>query len=132
MARVIITGSRSWRCDELARVVVERLVARHGESLVIVHGARSGVEDSFDLACLRLRVEREPCLAYPHHYGDQAGAVRNRQMIARGADKVLAFHSNLKASRGTKDCVRRALEAGIPTWLIVAEDAEPRRVHRLD
>jgi hypothetical protein len=40
----------------------------------------------------------------------------------------IALHRFLATSRGTKDRVRRALEAGIPTYLIDSEKAEPRRL----
>ncbi len=39
-------------------------------------------------------------------------------MIRLGAEMCLAFHRAISASKGAKDCVRRALEAGIPTYLI--------------
>jgi hypothetical protein len=35
-------------------------------------------------------------------------------------------------SRGIKDCIRRALEAGIPTYLIGSEEAQPRRLRADD
>jgi hypothetical protein len=37
-----------------------------------------------------------------------------------------------KSSRGTKDCARRAIAAGIPTYLIDSEAARPKRLHADD
>jgi hypothetical protein len=39
-------------------------------------------------------------------------------MVAAAAEMCIAFHRFLATSRGTKDCVRRAIEAGIPTYVI--------------
>jgi hypothetical protein len=35
-------------------------------------------------------------------------------------------------SKGTRDCCRQAIAAGIPTWLIDSEEGEPKRVARYD
>ncbi|WP_240911383.1 hypothetical protein [Paludisphaera soli] len=40
----------------------------------------------------------------------------------------LAFQRDLAASKGTKDCVRRAIATGIPTYLVEDDRAEPVRV----
>jgi hypothetical protein len=47
-----------------------------------------------------------------------------------GASLCVAVHRNIRGSRGTKDCARRCLAAGIPTWLIDSEDVRPRRIDR--
>jgi hypothetical protein len=124
--------------------VVNRLVARYGPGLVIVHGRAAGIDASFVQACDDLGVQQEP---YPalwkdvnapgavirrDRYGRQcnanAGPDRNVEMVAAGAEMCIAFHRFLMGSRGTKDCVRRAIAAGIPTCLIDSEKAEPRRL----
>lgn len=51
-------------------------------------------------------------------HGKAAGPIRNQHMLDEGKpDLVLAFHDNIEESKGTKDMVRRALKAGIPTIL---------------
>jgi hypothetical protein len=57
--RIVITGERSWRCDELATAVVRRLVKRYGANLTIVHGGQSGVDESFNTACKILEIALE-------------------------------------------------------------------------
>jgi hypothetical protein len=49
-------------------------------------------------------------------------------MIRAGAELCIAVHRFLANSRGTKDCVRQAIAAGIPTYLIDSEAALPRRL----
>jgi hypothetical protein len=126
--RVIVTGSRHWYCLEIAGQVVRRLKARHGDALVIVHGAAPGVDRAFDDAAAAEGVAREPHPARWRELGNGAGPVRNGEMVAAGAALCVAVHRDLKASRGTKDCVRKALAAGIPVWLVDSEDVWPRKV----
>lgn len=139
--RVLITGSRDWRIDDLAEVIVTRLLVRYGPTLLIVHGdCPTGVDASFREACKTVGVDQEP---HPARWDDihcsgavvrkrrdgtsynaNAGPIRNSAMVALGADVCLAFSRNLAQSRGTRDCVGKAIRTGIPTWL-VAEDRGP-------
>jgi hypothetical protein len=50
-------------------------------------------------------------------------------MVLAGADLCIALHRSIEASKGTKDCVRQALAARIPVWLIEDEQGVPKRVH---
>jgi hypothetical protein len=65
-------------------------------------------------------------------YNANAGPTRNAEMVAAGAEMCIAFHRRLAWSRGTKDCVRRAIAAEIPTYLIDSEQARPRRLRAGD
>jgi hypothetical protein len=49
-------------------------------------------------------------------------------MVDAGAEMCLAFHRAISSSKGTKDCARRAIAAGIPTYLLASEAAEPKRI----
>jgi hypothetical protein len=72
-------------------------------------------------AVIRYRANRQA-------YNANAGPIRNPEMVAAGAGLCIAFHRAISSSKGTKDCVRRAIEAGIPTYLINSEAAEPKRL----
>jgi hypothetical protein len=56
------------------------------------------------------------------------GPMRNATMVAAGADMCIALHRFLRGSKGTKDCARQAIQAGIPTYLIDSADAKPKRL----
>jgi hypothetical protein len=64
--------------------------------------------------------------------GNVAGPTRNREMVQAGADLCIALHRSLASSKGTKDCVRKALAAGIDVWLIEDEQLVPKRVQAGD
>jgi hypothetical protein len=53
-------------------------------------------------------------------------------MIKAGAVLCVAVHRNIRASKGTRDCARQAIAAGIPTWLLDGDDARPRRLEGKD
>jgi hypothetical protein len=126
--RVLVTGDRNWFCLSLAERIIRRLIDRYGRDLIVVHGAARGVDSAFDSACALNDIVRAP---YPADWllqGKAAGPRRNQAMVDAGADFCIAVHRNLASSKGTKDCVRRCLKAGIPVWLIDSEDATPRPI----
>jgi ABC-type sugar transport system substrate-binding protein len=125
--RVLITGDRNWACLDLARVVVARLIERHGD-IEVVHGGAAGVDTAFALAAADAGAAVHAFPADWDRHGKRAGPLRNAEMVASGADVCLAFHARLKWSKGTRDCVTRALKAGIPVWLVDADDAEKKPV----
>ena len=146
--RVIITGDRGWACHDLAERVVNRLVARYGADQTIVHGGAAGVDRAVDEAATDagLVVEAYPAdwgeLSHPravikldrngHPFDSAAGPRRNQLMVAKGANQCIAVHRDLKESKGTKDCVRQAIAAGISTYLIADETGEPIRLRADD
>ncbi len=146
--RVIITGGRNWTAHELAENILNRLLARYGPGIVIVHGGAAGIDRSFADACGDLGIEQEmhearweeldhPQAVIRHDkagraFNSKAGPIRNQKMVDAGADMCLAFHRAISASKGTKDCAKRALAAGIPTYLIDSEAGEPKRLQAGD
>jgi YspA, cpYpsA-related SLOG family len=130
--RILITGDRHWRCDDLAEQVLNRLLARYGPGLTIIQGGAAGVDNSFAMACEDLGIVAEPHLADWRGLGNIAGPQRNREMVESGADLCLALHRSIETSKGTKDCVRQALAASIPVYLIEDGRAIPKRVEAGD
>jgi len=52
-----------------------------------------------------------------HSYCGFAGPRRNRQMLDKTVDVVLAFHPSITESKGTKDCVNEAVRRGMRVLL---------------
>jgi hypothetical protein len=130
--RVIVTGDRFWACHNLAAAVLGRLVARYGPGVVIVHGDGTGVDESFATAAEGHGIAVEAHPADWERLGDRAAPVRNQEMVDAGAGMCLALHRYLANSKGTRDCVRREIEAGVPTYLIDSDTAGPRRLRAGD
>jgi len=126
--RILVAGDRFWTCPKLAMSIVRRLVARYGPGITIIHGGAPGVDNSFASACRDLGISAEPRVADWKGLGNIAGPVRNKEMVDSGADLCIALHRSIARSKGTKNCVCHALNAGIPTYLIEDERAIPRRL----
>lgn len=113
---VVVCGSRDW-ADRQA--IERRLRALPAEDITIIHGACSrkvnGREVSADMladaAARELGFTPWPHPADWERYGLRAGPRRNRQMLDRCPDLVLAFQRN--GSHGTRDCVDEARRRGI-------------------
>jgi hypothetical protein len=120
--RVLVCGSRYW--TDVAAIYHELYALVAGlqgkESIEIIEGGATGA-DSIAARYCREVLKKEP-LEFPAEwkvYGNAAGPIRNKQMLDEGKpDLVLAFHSDLEHSRGTKDMVRQARAAGVLVRLI--------------
>jgi hypothetical protein len=146
--RVIITGDRKWSPTLLVGRIVDRLVVRYGDDLVVVHGAGEGIDEAFDAACQmrRVKVERHPArwddLEAPDAvvrkgkdgkpYNAHADSARNHKMVDAGAAHAIACHRSLAWSRGTLDCVARCRRVGIPVYLFDSEESAGRPLHASD
>jgi hypothetical protein len=122
--RVIATGSREYPSKDtvweaLAWVVVENLTA--GDTLTVVHGAAAGADEFAHMWC-QLPADDGVIVVEERHpadwarFGKSAGPRRNAEIVALGADLVIAFPlpGPRERSRGTWDCIDRAEAAGIP------------------
>jgi hypothetical protein len=126
--RILITGDRHWRCNDLAERIVNRLIKRYGADITIIHGGAMGVDNAFSEACRKLGVTFKAHLADWKGLGNIAGPERNREMVATKPDFVIAFHRDLARSKGTKDCVKQALAAGLDVYLFDHETRNARRI----
>jgi hypothetical protein len=120
--RILVTGWRHWP-EERAFVVDQALDAvqwdaGHGADLVVVHGncLYGGVDLYADRWAKRAGVTVEPHPADRSPNGQILGPLRNSQMVALGARICLAFPG--PKSRGTWDCVRKAVDADLPIRVI--------------
>lgn len=124
MARILITGSRTW--DN--RDVIKEALQMHGTDehtglpvAVLVSGACPSGADQLAEEIWESwggRVERHP--AAWNVYGKRAGFMRNQEMVDLGADICLAFRKN--ESPGTTHCANAATMAGIPTIWYTEDD----------
>ena len=113
--RVLICGDREWVDSTPIQHVFDRL-----DVTVCIHGGARGADS---LAGREAALRGIPVEVYPadwRRYGKGAGPVRNQQMLDEGKPEyVVAFHSDMRRSRGTADMIRRAEAAGIPVQVIV-------------
>lgn len=111
--RLLVTGSRYWNDTESEESAILAL-----KPDVIIEGGAKGADSiAHDLA-LRQQITLETYAADWGKQGAKAGPLRNARMIDEGKpDFVLAFTPDIRTSRGTRDCVLRALKRRLPVAL---------------
>ena len=122
--RIVVVGEGSWRCDKLRTSIVQRLVTRYGREIVIVHGDPIGVAESFETVCKKLGIRTETRV--PNwRTGDPPLRLRTDELLNGGANLCIAVHRYIGICHLTIDCVRRAVQIGIPTFVIDGGQAVP-------
>ena len=115
--RVLICGDREYFDSVWIKEVLDDLNEYLGVDCVI-EGECRGADRAGRIAAEGLGIPVEPYPADWDQYGKSAGPIRNRQMLKEGKpDLVLAFHSNIEKSKGTKDMIFAANKAGIQVRL---------------
>lgn len=111
MSKVAFTGDREWIADEPIREIVESLP----DTTLFVLGDARGLDTEAKEVCEELG---RPFIVEEAHWallGKYAGHERNGRMLdhLEEGDRVFAFHDNLDGSKGTKNCVKQALDRGM-------------------
>lgn len=112
--RLLVCGSRYWIPLNPVKRELKRL-----RPTVVIHGGANGADYLAGEAAKQLGIPVEMYRAEWDLYGRSAGPIRNRKMLKEGKpDLVLAFHENIKRSKGTADMLAIAKKAGVKTKLI--------------
>lgn len=112
--KVLVCGDRNWtNRDSIAKRL--RQLPRHTE---VIHGGARGADMIAGDEAFKLGLTVHVFPADWDKYGRAAGPIRNQIMIDQKPNLVIAFHSNIKNSRGTADTIRRAKAADIPVYIV--------------
>jgi len=107
--RLLICGSR----DFFDRLPIS-LTIYCFEPSALINGCALGADTIANEEFRKIGKEPEEYPADWDRYHRAAGPIRNAQMLAEGKpDIVIAFYSDYKRSRGTKDMVDKARDAGV-------------------
>jgi len=127
MLYLLVTGSRNWDDEAFIWAQLTRLYILHG-GIQIHHGdcPEGGADqiadewgNAFNAVTPKVSVVKHPMDR--RRFGKKAGPIRNSEMVVHIADlmsqgRSVACHGfNRDRSRGTSDCTRKAMRAGIPT-----------------
>ena len=134
----VVTGSR----DYTGVNVIEVALMTHLPKIVIAGGA-SGADQIAESLVGQWQKQEQPIIEPPtfekfdanwEKYFRNAGPIRNSEMLGRAEELrdrfgyrpiVLAFHPQLVKSKGTRNCVKQALERGIEVRLYAKHDYPP-------
>lgn len=125
--KLLITGSRDWKEKRTIRNVLSDFPA----GTVLVHGDCRGADRIAGSIGKQLGFDVRPYPANWQAYGNAAGPIRNQEMLDKeniDGDKIhicIAFHDDLEQSKGTKDMLEKASNAGVDTRLYFSRVAQP-------
>lgn len=110
MTVVLICGDRNWTNFPL----IENVIKSYPKEITeFVEGDSRGADKIAGYLCRQLGYKVTPEPARWDLYSHKAGPIRNRLMLKKyNPDVVLAFHNDIKHSKGTKDMIKAALKAG--------------------
>ncbi len=112
--RILFCGDRGWTDTAKISAAFDEY-----QPTLVIEGEAKGADRLAREEANRRRIPVLPFRAKWEEYGRAAGPIRNRQMLDEGEpDLVLAFHSDLDSSKGTKNMVYQARKRGIPVIVI--------------
>lgn len=128
MTAILITGAREWTDIGAIQRVFE---FNKQFNPMIIHGDCKGADRMAGVVAASLGLAVKACPAN-WALGRCAGVIRNGTMIADLLELrrigyqvcVFAFHNALSESKGTKDCVNKALKAGLPVYLVSSTETK--------
>jgi len=115
MTKILISGDRNWTDKTL---IFCTLLEYIDDVELVIEGSQYGADIIARDVAEELGINTLDMPADWDRYGISAGPRRNIQMLNEQPDLVLAFHDDIKNSKGTKHMIKIAKEAGVPVRLI--------------
>lgn len=115
MIKILVCGDREWK-DKNS---IKSVLSKYPSDTIIIHGNCRGADKLSGIVAKEFGMNVIPFPADWKKYGKGAGHIRNQQMLDEGKpDRVIAFHSNLKESKGTLNMVTAARKVELPVEVI--------------
>jgi len=104
--KVLITGDRNWN----NKTAIKRELSKFPPETIIIHGGARGADKLAGEVAKELGFQVQEYPADWQKHGKAAGPIRNQEMLEKESPEYcIAFHFDLKQSKGTRDMVKRAL-----------------------
>lgn len=108
--KVLVCGSRDYSDYNKIKAVLSELKDKYG-MYTVIEGGQRGADLLAKNAALELGLFVIQKDADWKTYGKAAGPIRNRLMLKENPDFVIAFHSDINNSKGTKNMVNQSKAA---------------------
>lgn len=112
--KVVVCGDRKWLNIE----TIETRLRQFPKDAIIIEGGCGGADLLARRIALDIGLEVVEFPAAWKKYGKSAGPIRNIKMLDTGPCLVVAFHNDIKNSRGTNNIVTEARKRGIEVEII--------------
>lgn len=98
--RYLICGDRDWTNENVIANTLPK------DCTVVIEGEARGADILGRIVAQERDIKVLRFLADWKQYGRAAGYIRNKQMLVEGKpDFILAYHDNIKSSKGTKNMI---------------------------
>lgn len=118
--KVVVCGDRYWPGTKTWPISTR--LAQLPPGTTVIHGACRGADTIAGKIAGALGFTVDPHPAAWTQFGDQAGPIRNREMLDLRPDLLLAFHPDLAHSKGTAGIIKEARRRGIPVEVITGHE----------
>ncbi|MGW8179818.1 MAG: DUF2493 domain-containing protein [bacterium] len=117
--KVLVCGDRYWTDRTVIFAALSTYLEELGrDDLLIIQGGAKGADTIARDWARQEGVETLQFDADWQQYGRAAGPIRNKKMLVEKPDLVLAFHEDIRSSKGTLNMVKQAQKAGVTTVII--------------
>ena len=117
--RVIFCGDRYWKDADLIEEEMKRFPK---DTTTIIEGEANGTDMLSRMVADKLGYKVIKVRADWKRYSLGVGPIRNVRMLDEfRANRVVAFHDDIKNSKGTAHCVREARKRRIPVRIVTHE-----------
>lgn len=103
--KVLVCGWREYKDQDKIYHVLDAQFAKIGDSMMLIVGGQRGADNIAREWAVDRKVDHLVLHAKWERFGKAAGPIRNRRMAKKKPRLVLAFHPDLRQSKGTKDMV---------------------------
>ena len=114
LTKVLCCGDRNW--TDYSKIFIR--LSKLSKDTIIIQGEARGADLLSKRAAIKLGLKHLDFPANWAKYGKAAGPKRNKQMLEQLPDLVIAFHSNIESSKGTKNCIEQAKKRNIQVEII--------------
>lgn len=115
MKRILVCGDRNWSDSDKIKTVLTEFPSNDS---VVIHGGCRGADTIAGNVAKEYGMNVVVFQAEWGKYGRGAGPIRNKKMLDEGKpDIVIAFHSDISSSKGTKNMIEQARKKGVEVVL---------------